>query len=166
MQHFEAAKRLRSNEFSFAALCALHKLAKHLPAYVAPIALRAVSGALQFRGYLAPKCYRPLRPYEYSLIIAHAAYRSQLRTCVRAYISGCIKAIIPFHVPKSTVVFARHPRVAQALYNHHDTLKQWAAKHEPTFRCAAVKRHPPRRHRHMMAMPLLPVFTFSVTCPL
>ena len=36
LQHFEAAKRLGSNEFSFAALCALHRLAKHLPAYMAP----------------------------------------------------------------------------------------------------------------------------------
>ena len=52
---------------------------------------------------------------------------------MRAYISGCIKAITPFHLPKSTVVFARHPRVAQALYNHQDALKQWAA----------IKRHAP-----------------------
>ena len=53
LQHFEAAKRLRSNGFSFAALCALRRLAKHLPAYMAPVALRAITSALQFRGHLA-----------------------------------------------------------------------------------------------------------------
>ena len=110
-----------------------------LPAYMAPIALRAITGALKFRGFLAPKCYRPLRvPF-----MAHDAYRSQLRTCMRAYISGCIQAVTPFHVPKSSVVFPKHPRVAQALYNHHDALKQWAARRQPTCRCAAIKRHAP-----------------------
>ena len=127
LQHFGAAKRLRSNDFRVAALCALHRLAKHLPAYIAPVALGAITSALQFRGHLAPKCYRPLRvPF-----MAHAAYRNELRTCVRAYISG-LKAVIPFHVAKSTVVFPRHLRIAQALYNHQDALRQWAAKHQPS----------------------------------
>ena len=63
--------------------------------------------------------------------MAHAAYRNELRTCVRAYISG-LKAVIPFHVAKSTVVFPRHLRIAQALYNHQDALRQWAAKHQPS----------------------------------
>ena len=42
------------------------------------------------------------------------------------YISACIKAITPLHVPKPSVVFPSHPRIAQALYNHHDVLKQSA----------------------------------------
>ena len=45
---------------------------------------------------------------------------------MRAYISGCIKAITPCHALKSTVVFPRHPRIAQALYNHQDALRHWA----------------------------------------
>ena len=136
LQHFEAAKRLRNNGFSFAALCALRRPAKHLPAYMAPVAFLAITSALQLRGHLAPKCYRPLRvPF-----MTHAAYRNELRTCVRAYISGCIKA--PFHVPY-TVAFPRHLRVAQALYNHQDALRRWAAKHQPSCRCEAIKRHAP-----------------------
>ena len=39
--------RLRSNEFSYPALCALHRMAKHLPAYMAPNALRAITSALR-----------------------------------------------------------------------------------------------------------------------
>ena len=75
--------------------------------------------------------------------MAHAAYRNELRTCVRAYISGCIKAVTPFQVPKSTVVFPRHPRVAQALYDHQDALRQWAAKHQSSCRCEAIKCQAP-----------------------
>ena len=75
--------------------------------------------------------------------MAHAAYRNELRACVRAYISGCITAVTPFHVTKPTVVFPRHPRVAQALYNRQDALRQWAAKHQPSCRCEAIKRHAP-----------------------
>ena len=53
--HFIAAKHLRSNEFSYPALCALHRMAKHLPAYMAPNALRAISSAVKFRGFLPPQ---------------------------------------------------------------------------------------------------------------
>ena len=52
---------------------------------------------------------------------------------MRAY----IKAVTPFHVPKSTVVFPRHPHIAQALCNRQDAPRQWAAKREPSCRCEA-----------------------------
>eukprot|EP00439_Symbiodinium_sp_Y106_P057449 s2134_g8.t1 len=67
---------------------------------------------------------------------------------MRAYISGCIKAVAPFHVPKFTVVFPRHPRIAQALYNHQDALSQWAAKRQPSCLCEAIKRHAPEAPIH------------------
>ena len=158
MQNFEAAKRLRSNEFSVAALCALHRLAKHLPAHMAPIALRAITSALQFRGHLAPKCYRPLRvPF-----IAHAAYRNELRTCMRDH------ACLHFWVHKSchsfscaqVQVFPRHPRIAQALCNHQDALRQWAAKHHVVVRLSNAmppkQRHTTRR-RFGFSFPVWPV---------
>ena len=56
---------------------------------------------------------------------------------MRAYISRYIKAVTPFHVPKSTVVFPRRPRIAQALCNHQDAPRQWAAQREPSCRCEA-----------------------------
>ena len=40
-------------------------------------------------------------------------------------------------------MFARHPRIAQALYNHQDALRQWAAQREPSCRCEAIKRYAP-----------------------
>ena len=58
-----------------------------------------------------PKCYRPKPRVP---LMAHAAYRNELRTCVRVYISGCIKAVTPFHLPKSTVV----SHVTHALHRH------------------------------------------------
>ena len=138
--HFIAAKHLRSNAFRYPALCALHRMAKHLPAYMAPNALRAITSALKFRGFLPPKRHRPLRvPF-----LSHDTYRQDLRTCMRAYISECIHAITPFHVPKTTVVFPRHPRVAQALFNHQDALKQWAARKEPTCKCDIIKKYAPK----------------------
>ena len=40
-------------------------------------------------------------------------------------------------------MFARHPRIAQALYNHQDALRQRAAQREPSCRCEAIKRYAP-----------------------
>ncbi|OLP80747.1 hypothetical protein AK812_SmicGene38798 [Symbiodinium microadriaticum] len=48
---------------------------------------------------------------------------------MRAYITQNIKAVTPFHVPKTSVVFAKHPCVSQLLFNHKDALLAWAAKH-------------------------------------
>ena len=45
--NFEASKRLRSSEFSHPALCALHRMARHLSAYMSPQAVRHMSLALQ-----------------------------------------------------------------------------------------------------------------------
>ena len=102
--HFEAAKHLRSHEFSYPALCAQHRLAKHLPAYMAPSALKAVSSAVALRGFTAPKFYKPVGvPY-----LAQAKYKDELRLCMHAYIAQGIKAVTPFHVPNSSVVFPRH----------------------------------------------------------
>ena len=138
--HFAAAKRLRSNEFSYPALCALHRMAKHLPAYMAPNALRAIGSALKFRGFLPPRGHRPLRvPF-----LSHDTYRQDLRMCMRAYMSECTHAITPFHVPKTTVVFPRHPRIAQALFNHQDALKRWATRQEPTCKCDLIKKYAPK----------------------
>ena len=53
-------------------------------------------------------------------------------------------AITPFHVPKTTVVFPHHPRIAQALFNHQDALKQWAACQEPTCKCDIIKKYAPK----------------------
>ena len=79
---------------------------------------------------------------------------------MRAYISGCIKAVTPFHVPKSTVVFPRHPRIAQALCNHQDALRQWAAKHHVVVRLSNAmppkQRHTTRR-RFGFSFPVWPV---------
>ena len=138
--YFTAAKRLRGTEFSYPALCALHRMAKHLPAYMAPNALRAIASALKFRGFLPPKGHRPLRvPF-----LSHETYRKDLRACMRAYISECIHAVTPFHVPKTTVVFPRHPRIAQVLLNHQDALKQWAARREPTCKCDITRKYAPK----------------------
>ena len=138
--HFTAAKRLRSNEFSYPALCALHRMAKHLPAYMAPNALRAICSAFKFRGFLPPRGHRPLRvPF-----LSHDTYRQDLRVRMRAYISECKHAITPFHVPKTTVVFPRHPRIAQTLFNHQDALKQWATRKEPTCKCDLIKKYAPK----------------------
>ena len=63
---------------------------------------------------------------------------------MRAYISECIHAITPFHVPKTTVVFPRHPRIAQALFNHQDASKQWATRKEPTCKCDLIKKYAPK----------------------
>ena len=115
-------------------------MAKHLPAHMAPNALRAITSALKFRGFLPPMGHRPLRvPF-----LSHDTYRQDLRMCMRAYISECIHAITPFHVPKTTVVFPRHPRIAQALFNHQDALKQWAARKEPTCKCDIIKKYAPK----------------------
>ena len=45
--NFEASKRLGSSEFWHPALCALHRMARHLPAYMSPQAVRHISLALQ-----------------------------------------------------------------------------------------------------------------------
>ena len=140
--HFTAAKRLRGTEFSYPVLCALHRMAKHLPAYMAPNALRAIASALKSRIFLLlpPKGHRPLRvPF-----LSHETYRKDLRACMRAYISECIHAVTPFHVPKTTVVFPRHPRIAQVLHNHQDALKQWAARREPTCKCDIIRKYAPK----------------------
>ena len=63
---------------------------------------------------------------------------------MRAYISECKHAITPFHVPKTTVVFPRHPRIAQTLFNHQDALKQWATRQEPTCKCELIKKFAPK----------------------
>ena len=114
-------------------------MAKHLPAYMAPIALRAITSALKFKGFGSPKFYRPLR----APFMAHEHYRQELRACMRSYITASIHAVTPFHVPKSTVVFPRHPRVSQALYNHKDALRQWAAGNAPTCQCELLQRFAP-----------------------
>ena len=103
LQHFEATKRLRSIELSYPALCARHRLAKHLPAYMAPPAKSRVK-CFAFRGFTAPKFYKPLRiPY-----LAQAKYKDELRSCMRASITMSIKAVTPFHVPMSSLAwFAR-----------------------------------------------------------
>ncbi|CAE7275386.1 mettl21a [Symbiodinium sp. CCMP2456] len=138
--HFEAAKRLRGNEFSYPALCALCRMAKHLPACMAPNALRAITSAFKFRGFLPPKGHRPLRvPF-----LSHETYRQDLRTCMRAYISESTHAVTPFHVPKTTVVFPRHPHVAQVLHNHQDALRQWALRREPTCKCDVTQNYAPK----------------------
>ncbi|OLP90390.1 hypothetical protein AK812_SmicGene28045 [Symbiodinium microadriaticum] len=64
--------------------------------------------------------------------------------CMRAYMSECTHAITPFHVPKTTVVFPRHPRIAQALFNHQDALKRWATRQEPTCKCDLIKKYAPK----------------------
>ena len=140
--HFEAAKRFRSNEFSYPALCALHRMAKHLPAYMAPNALRAIgsagSEAFSLLGGIGLYGFRFYR-------MTHIPpSRQDLRMCMRAYISECTHAITPFHVPKTTVVFPRHPRIAQALFNHQDALKQCATRQEPTCRCDLIKKYAPK----------------------
>ena len=56
---------------------------------------------------------------------------------------GALKLSLLFMCPMSTVVFPRHPRVAKALYNHQDALRQWAAKHQPSCRREAIKRPAP-----------------------
>ena len=63
---------------------------------------------------------------------------------MRACVSECKHAITPFHVPKTTVVFPRHPRIAQTLFNHQDALKQWATRQEPTCRCDLIKKYAPK----------------------
>ena len=125
--NFEACKRLRSSEFTHPALCALHRMAKHLPAYMAPQAVRHISLALEFKGFGGPRFYRPLR----APFLAHETYRRELSTCVRAHITQNIKAVTPFHVPKTSVLFAKHPSVSQLLFNHKDALRAWAARHPP-----------------------------------
>ena len=50
----------------------------------------------------------------------------------------------PFHVPKTTVVFPRHPRVAQVLHNRQDALKQWALRREPTCKCDVTQNYAPK----------------------
>ena len=117
--NFEACKRLRSSEFTYPALCALHRMAKHLPAYMAPQAARHISLALEFKGFGAPVFYRPLR----APFLARESYRHELRTCMRAYITQNIKAVTPFHVPKTSVLLATHPRVSELLFNHKDSLR-------------------------------------------
>ena len=51
--NFEASKRPRSSEFSYPALCALHSVAKHLPAYMSPQTVRNLS-LHGFRVYFIP----------------------------------------------------------------------------------------------------------------
>ena len=63
-----------------------------------------------------------------------------LRTCLHFRVHYSCHS---FSWTKPTVVFPRHPRVAQALYNRQDALRQWAAKHQPSCRCEAIKRHAP-----------------------
>ena len=77
--NFEACKRLRSSEFTYSALCALHRMAKHLPAYMAPQAVRHISLAC----FGSPRFYRPL----HAPFLAHESYRQELRICMRAYIT-------------------------------------------------------------------------------
>ena len=148
--NFEACKRLRSSEFTCPALCALHRMAKHLPAYMAPQAVRHISLALEFKGFGSPRFYRPRR----APFLAHESYRQELRTCMRTYITQNIRTVTPFHVPKTSVLFAKHPSVSQLLFNHKDALRAWAAKYPPVCCCTQLRQWAPDApvfHGHIAA---------------
>ena len=139
LRRFEASKQLRGSQFTYPALCALHRLAKHLPAYMAPAAVSAISSALAFKGFGKPRMYKPLRaPY-----MAHSEYRTQLRYVLRDYITQCIRAVTPFHVPKTSLIFPRHPRVGEVVFNPKNAVRQWASAHSPTCACDVIRQFAP-----------------------
>ena len=90
--HFTAAKRLRSNEFSYPALCALHRMAKHLPAYMVPNALRAICSAFKFRGFLPPRGH-PTSPGSLSIARYIPPGFTSMHACIHFGVQTCHHSI-------------------------------------------------------------------------
>ena len=111
----------------------------HLPLHMSPQAVRAITRALEFKGFGSPRFYRPLR----AAVMAHATYRHELRAGMRAYITRSIRAVTPFLVPKTSASFAKHPHVSQLLFNHKDSLRAWAAKNPPRCCCGQLRQWAP-----------------------
>ena len=125
----------------------------HLPLYMSPQAVRAITLALEFKGFGSPRFYRPLR----APVMAHATYRHELRAGMRAYITRSIRAVTPFLVPKTSASFAKHPHVSQLLFNHKDALRAWAAKNPPRCCCGQLRQWAPEDSPKLSPLPLLPV---------
>ena len=138
LQHFETAKRLRCTVRS--------ALAKHLPAYMAPVALRAITSALQFRGHRArPSATGPCECHSWPMLrIEINSGLACVPTLKLSLLSMCPS---PLWFSHDTRTLHRHCATAKT---HRDSGQQSVSHH-------VVVR---------LATPSLQVFTSSAVFPL
>ena len=139
LARFEASKQIRSHAFDFATLCLLHKLAQHLPVHLASSAKQAIQQAIRFKGFEPP-------PHGCPLVIPFLAtsnVRGRMRELMRQFITANRPSLIPFHVPRTTVVFGKNPKLHQSLFTHKLALRSWARGETPPCMCSLIARFAP-----------------------
>jgi hypothetical protein len=101
--------------------------------------MRAIRDAVQYRGGTLPQLARPLcAPF-----MAHETYSANLRRLMREYIRAEIHSTVPFHVPKTTVVFGRHRRVSETIFNFRKHTEDWAKGTDPACQCCLLRKYAP-----------------------
>ena len=132
---FEAEKRHRTNAYNLAALCSLRKKSMCLPVHLQMSACKAIDSALRFKGFEPPRLSAPLTiPF-----LSGPKLRSVMRQVLRLFLSQNPGFFLPFYMPKTTLVFAKNPKVFELLHTHKRALRTWASGDKPSCLCREMQ---------------------------
>ena len=133
---FEAEKKIRTNVYDLAALCSLRKKSMCLPVHLQMSACKAIDSALRFKGFEPPRMAAPLTiPF-----LSGPKLRPVMRQVLRLFLSHSPGLFLPFYVPKTTLVFAKNPKVFELLHTHKRALRTWASGDKPTCLCREMQQ--------------------------
>ena len=133
---FEAEKKIRTNVYKLAALCSLRKKSMCLPVHLQMSARKAIDSALRFKGFEPPRLSAPLTiPF-----LSGPKLRSVMRQVLRLFLPQYPGLFLPFYAPKTTLVFAKNPKVFELLHTHKRALRTWASGDKPTCLCSEMQQ--------------------------